>query len=53
MRADHHYSLSAEETARDNIEWARAQPVLREALKKNTRAFVFDIKTGVVDEVVV
>jgi carbonic anhydrase len=46
-------SWSAEATAKDNVEWVRAQPVLRDELKKNTRAFVFDIKTGKVEEVVV
>ena len=46
-------SLSAEATAKDNIEWVRAHPVIRDALKKSTRAFVFDIKSGKVDEVIV
>jgi hypothetical protein len=46
-------SWSAEATAKDNVEWVRAQPLLRDELKKNTRAFVFDIKSGHVDEIIV
>lgn len=46
-------SWSAEATAKDNIEWVRAQSVLRDELKKKTRGFVFDIKTGMIEEVVV
>ncbi|KAK3370616.1 carbonic anhydrase [Podospora didyma] len=45
--------VSPEDTARDNIEWVRAQPVIRDELKKNTRGFVFDIKSGNVKEIVV
>ncbi|KAF7556537.1 hypothetical protein G7Z17_g1332 [Cylindrodendrum hubeiense] len=42
---------SIEQSVKGDLEWVQASPFIREELKKGTRGFVFDIKTGTLEEV--
>jgi carbonic anhydrase len=43
---------SVEHSVRDDVEFLRGSPLLREELKKNIHGFVFDIKTGKLKEMI-
>lgn len=40
-----------EESVKTDLEWVRANPLIREGLKKGFQGFIFDIKTGKVEKV--
>jgi carbonic anhydrase len=42
---------SMQQSVKDDLEWVRANPLIREDLKKGCKGFMFDIKTGKVENV--
>lgn len=45
-------SNSVEHSVRDDVEFLKGSPLLREELKKNIQGFVFDVKTGKLEEII-
>ncbi|KAJ5784445.1 carbonic anhydrase [Penicillium pulvis] len=44
-------ALGTEENLRGDLEWVHASPLIRDALKDGTHGFIFDLKSGKLDEV--
>ncbi|KAJ5211052.1 hypothetical protein N7491_010868 [Penicillium cf. griseofulvum] len=42
-----------EENLKGDLEWVHGNPLLREALKEGTQGFIFDLKSGKVEKVVI
>ena len=40
-----------EQSVKDDVAWVKANPMIRDELKKGCQGFVFDIKTGKVEKV--
>lgn len=43
---------SVEHSVKDDVEFLKGSPLLREELKQNIQGFVFDIKTGKLKEII-
>jgi carbonic anhydrase len=39
------------ESVKEDLKWLRAHEVIRDQLRNNARGFLFDIKTGKVEEI--
>jgi carbonic anhydrase len=46
----HDYSMAA--SVRNDLEWLREDKLIRQELKNTARGFLFDIKTGRAEEIV-
>ena len=40
-----------EKSVKEDLAWVQESPLIRDALKKGTQGFIFDIKTGEVKKV--